>query len=195
MAWGWYPAGGGVMRATITPAERLEATALEKSGSTIVHGVAAVTNLPAHIPQRMARRAHNLLADAGLQPRIQALRENGRAPGAGMVLWLPGAGFTSLGKRGLSAERVAEAAVAETIEFVRSGAAVDQYLADQLLLPLALAHGRSRFSTHRLTRHVLTNRELLHKWLDAEIDITGALEEPASLVISGIGFARAQYQG
>jgi len=192
-AWGWYPAGGGVMRATITPIDRLEAGTFERSTSKAVDGIAAVTNLPAHIPQRMAGRARNLLAEAGLQPRVQALRETGRAPGAGIVLWMPGAGSTSLGKRGVAAERVAEAAVSEILEFVRSGATVDQYLADQLLLPLALADGVSRLSTHRLTQHVQTNMQLLGQWLGVDIETTGSLGKPSSLLIRGIGFNRISH--
>lgn len=191
-AWGWYPAGGGVMRATIAPIDRLEAKTFERPTNVVVDGVAAVTNLPAHIPQRMAGRARNLLAEAELQPRVQALRETGRAPGAGLVLWMPGAGSTSLGKRGLAAERVAETAVAEILEFVQSGATVDQYLADQLLLPLALAEGLSQFSTHRLTQHVVTNMQLLHRWLGVDIELTGALDELSTLRIRGIGFKRAK---
>jgi RNA 3'-terminal phosphate cyclase (ATP) len=152
-AWGWYPAGGGVIRAEINPVTRLRAVSFAEPIVAQVQGVAAVTNLPAHIPHRMARRAHNLLAEAGLKDVVQALRERGRAPGAGLFLWLPQAGFSSLGRKGLPADKVAETAVSQLLAFLEKGVMFDKHLADQLLLPLALGDGRTTFTTEQLTQH------------------------------------------
>jgi RNA 3'-terminal phosphate cyclase (ATP) len=148
-----------------------------------------VTNLPAHIPQRMAGRADNLLRQAGFKTQITPLRESGPAPGAGLVLWLPQAGFTSLGRQGLPADQVAETAVAELLAFVDNGADVDKRLADQLLLPLALANGRSHFTTNELTLHTLTNAALLRQWLDVDIKIDGEVGSQGSIQIEGISFS------
>ncbi len=84
---------------------------------------------------------------------------------------------------------MAEAAVAETLAFVDNTAMVDRHLADQLLLPLALAHGHARFTTDHLTLHTVTNAELLRQWLDTKIEITGDLDGPAEIDVTGIGFA------
>jgi RNA 3'-terminal phosphate cyclase (ATP) len=191
-AWGWYPAGGGAMTADFTPISQLSAVSLEKSRTTQVQGLAVVTNLPSHIPQRMAQRAHNLLANRGMQPAIRAMRERGRGPGAGIILWQPQGGFSSLGRKGIPAEQVAEAAVTDLLSFVDSDAATDPYLADQLLLPLALAAGRSTFTTQRLTQHTLTNVQLIQQWLDVSVELNGRLNEPAQIAISGLGFSRSQ---
>lgn len=191
-AWGWYPAGGGAFSAQITPLTvPLQAQTWTTPPPTErVEGVAAVTNLPSHIPHRMARRADNLLRQEGHRPHIEAIRERGRGPGAGMVLWAPGAGFTSLGRKGLPAEQVAETAVAEFRHFVDNKAAVDRYLADQLLLPLALARGGSQFTTDKLTTHTQTNAALLRRWLDVPIDIDGDIDQPAAVAVSGLSFWR-----
>jgi RNA 3'-terminal phosphate cyclase (ATP) len=188
-AWGWYPAGGGVVRATIAPITRLDAPPFDRIPPRHVEGIAAVTNLPADIPQRMAGRAANLLAAAGLASKIEPRRENGVGPGAGIFLWLPQGGFSALGRPGLPSEKVAEAAVAETLAFVDNIAMVDRHLADQLLLPLALVHGRARYTTDHLTLHTVTNAELLRQWLDTRIDITGDLGGPAEIDVTGVGFA------
>ncbi len=187
-AWGWYPAGGGVMTATIEPVSRLDAPVFERAPHGRVEGIAAVTNLPADIPQRMAGRAANLLSAAGVASRIEPRREKGAGPGAGIFLWQPGAGFGALGRRGLPADKVAEAAVAETLAFMDNNGMVDRHLADQLLLPLALAHGRARYTTDRLTLHTITNSELLRQWVDTRIDIIGELEGPAEIDVTGAGF-------
>ncbi|HEX6383495.1 MAG TPA: RNA 3'-terminal phosphate cyclase [Anaerolineae bacterium] len=187
-AWGWYPAGGGEMAAVIEPIAHLQAAAFARTPVARVEGVAAVTNLPAHIPHRMARRADNLLAQAGYDHRIEALRERGKGPGAGIVLWLPHAGFTSLGRPGLPAEKVAETAVAELLAFLDNGAIVDKHLADQLLLPLALAQGSATYTTDQLTQHVTTSANLLSQWLDVTITITGEANRPAQIEITGAHF-------
>jgi RNA 3'-terminal phosphate cyclase (ATP) len=188
-AWGWNPAGGGELQATIQPVSHLTALTLDPVATRDIRGVAAVTNLPAHIPQRMTQRAHNLLQEAGFKPRIEPVREKGVAAGAGIFLWLPQAGFAALGRRGLPAEKVAETAVADLLEFMDNpDAAVDHHLADQLLLPMALANGRSSFTTDRLTQHTRTNADLLQNWLDVEITLNGNLNEPATITVTGIDF-------
>jgi RNA 3'-terminal phosphate cyclase (ATP) len=188
-AWGWYPAGGGEMQIDISPIGKLQAVSWQAAPRDHVQGIAAVTNLPAHIPQRMANRAHNLLAEAGLKAHITPLRASGPTPGAGLVLWLPQAGFSSLGRQGVPAERVAETAVAEMLAFVDNGSDVDKRLADQLLLPLVLANGRSHFTTNELTLHTLTNAALLRQWLGVDIEIDGELGKRGSVQTEGISFS------
>jgi len=187
--WGWYPVGGGIVTAEIAPIRRLDAPEFSHLPAGRIEGVAAVTNLPANIPQRMAGRATNLLAAAGHASAIEPRRENGDGPGAGIFLWLPQGGFSSLGRPGLPSERVAEAAVAETLAFIDNGAMVDRHLADQLLLPLALAHGQTRYTTDHLTLHTTTNADLLRQWLPVTIAITGEMGGPAEIAVTGAGFA------
>lgn len=194
-AWGWMTAGGGLVRAEIQPIKGLQACRFEPRPVRRVDGVAAVTNLPSHIPHRMARRAHNLLVEAGLEPVIQPLRERGQGPGAGIVIWLAQAGFSSLGRKGLPADKVAEAAVAELLAFRDNGAAVDYHLADQLLLPMALARGKSAFTTSRLTKHTLTNVELLRQWLDVAVTIDGDLDQPGEVTVLGVDLNRPRPDG
>ncbi len=187
-AWGWMTAGGGEITVTIDPAKRIEGVHFKKTASPDIWGVAAVSNLPSHIPYRLARRAHNLLAGAGFAPSITPQRERGPGPGAGIFLWREQAGFSSLGRKGLPANEVAETAVAELLSFVDNGAAIDHHLADQLLVPMALARGNSSFTTNLLTRHTLTNIELLRQWLKVRIKINGTVGQPGSIKVTGIGF-------
>ncbi|MCA9940326.1 MAG: RNA 3'-phosphate cyclase [Anaerolineales bacterium] len=189
VTWGWMQAGGGEMVLTVEPAARLQGVAFAPERSTKVEGVAAVTNLPADIPQRMARRAHNLLQEMGLQPVITPVRATGKGPGAGIVLWLPGAGFSCLGRKGFPADKVAEEAVAQLRAFVDNGglinsSAVDEHLADQLLLPMALAHGRSSLTTNRITLHTLTNADLLRQWLPVSLHVAGELGQPGTITVT-----------
>jgi RNA 3'-terminal phosphate cyclase (ATP) len=189
-SWGWMNAGGGSISVTIEPSAGLQGAQLEPYGGKVIHGLAAVTNLPSHIPHRMARRAHNMLLEVGLEPDIRPLRERGAGPGAGITLWIRQAGFSSLGRKGLPADKVAETAVAKLLAFLDNGAAVDHHLADQLLVPMALARGESSFTTDRLTQHAVTVSELLGQWLDASISVNGALDRPASVTVQGVALGQ-----
>lgn len=190
-SWGWLPAGKGQISALVEPVEQLQAVTFERQEPDVVSGVAAVTNLPSHIAQRMANRAANLLRDMSLQPDITPVRERGPGPGAGLFLWAPQAGFGQLGRKGYPADKVADEAVAELRAFIdNETAAVDHHLADQLLIPMALARGRSTFTTHLLSSHTLTNASLLRQWLDADISVSGRAGDAGSVSIRGVGLTR-----
>lgn len=188
--WGWMPKGGGEVTAVIEPLTQLEAASWTQPPGKEVAGLAAAANLPAHIPQRMVDRAARLLAGAGLRPHLEPLRVGGPGTGAAIFLWQPGAGFGCLGRKGWPSEQVAETAVADLLAFHEAGAAVDEHLADQLLMPLALAHGRAAFTTHRLTQHTITNASLLRQWLDVPITLDGEEGGPAQIMVTGAGFSR-----
>ena len=192
--WGWMPAGGGQLDAKIEPHHRLEAATFLPEKIETISGLAVATNLPGHIPHRMSRRAYNLLEKIGLQSAVQALRTKGASTGAGLFLWLPSgqAAVSSLGRQGVPAQTVAEIAVDTLQEFMASGAAVDEHLADQLLIPMALAHGTSQLTASRLTQHTLTNIQVLQNWLGVETQVTGQLGKPGSIKVTGIGFSPPQ---
>ena len=197
--WGWMQQGAGEIVCHIEPVAGLDAAGWQARDSHPVEeigGVAAVTNLPAHIPQRMANRAANALAERDLRANIQVIRERGAGAGAGICLWLPPGGdrmggFSALGRQGLPADQVADEAVARLLAFMDNQAIVDPFLADQLLLPMALSAGHSRFTTSRLTGHLLTQASLLQGWLDAEIEIKGEKDLPGEVMVRGMGFQRS----
>ena len=72
--------------------------------------------------------------------------------------------FSAIGEKMVRAEQVAKKVVGEVREFIGSGAAVGEHLADQLLLPMALAGGGS-FTTSSVSQHTLTNAEVIARFL------------------------------
>lgn len=176
-AWGWYPKGNGEIQLNVTgtssPLKGLEL--LERGQVNQVHGLAVVTELPSHIPQRMVNRAESLLRQAKLKPRMEILRGRGIAPGTGIFLGLEcdrtRAGFGALGKLGLAAEQVAELATQELLKFYHTQAPVDPFLADQLLLPLALASEPSQYRVAEITQHLTTNAWVIEQFGIAQIEI------------------------
>lgn len=178
--WGFYPAGGGEVMAQIEGgAPGVRPLALTERGPLRrVWGTAVVSNLPAHIPQRMANRARNLLAEGGLKADLQALRIRTNGPGAGIFVLTEyeagvRAGFSAYGRKGLPAEQVAEAVCGDLLEYHRSGAPVDIHLADQLIVPLAVADGVSNFTTGQVTEHLRTNMWVVEQFAQARFEVRG----------------------
>ena len=62
--------------------------------------------------------------------------------------------------------------------YLQTGMALDKHLADQLIVPMALARGFSRLTTCQVTRHLLTNVAVVEKLLDVHFHVTGAIGEP-----------------
>ena len=56
-------------------------------------------------------------------------------------------------------------------------------MADQLVLPLALAPGSSELTTVRVTEHLRTNVEVIRTFVDRSIEIVGDLGQPGRIVI------------
>jgi RNA 3'-terminal phosphate cyclase (ATP) len=125
----------------------------------------------------MATRANSLLKRAGVNARVEPLRVRAACAGAGIFLTAEyegvRAGFSALGAKGKPSEAVAEEAVAAVLAHRDSGAALDRHLADQLVLPLALAGGASSFSAERVSRHLTTNVWVVEQFGLARASIKG----------------------
>ncbi|MBW4557269.1 MAG: RNA 3'-phosphate cyclase [Trichormus sp. ATA11-4-KO1] len=168
-AWGWYPQGRGEIQLRVSGGSQLGGiNLLERGDLQQVKGLAVVTELPAHIPQRMANRAENLLREAGLKATVKAVREKGVAPGAGIFLTAEYenslTGFGGLGRLRLSSEKVAEIACEQLLKFHQTGAPVDEHLADQLLLPAVLASQQSQYRVAEVSSHLTTNAAIIEQF-------------------------------
>jgi RNA 3'-terminal phosphate cyclase (ATP) len=208
-AWGFYPVGGGEATVRIgavrgsggpSAARTFEALRLTERGTLIeVSGRAVVSNLPKEIADRMARRAADVLGEKNFDADIRPLRVGGRSTGAGLFFTARYehalAGFSALGKKGLPAERVALEACRELFAFNKTGAAVDRRLADQLVLPMALARGRSEMTVESVTPHLLTNVHVIRRFVEAAIEVEGAEGEPGRVVVEGIGWKGGKEAG
>ena len=185
---GFYPQGGGRICATIRPVTELKPLCLTKRGRLEnIWGFSAVANLDLSIAQRQKKQALKRLEAMGVTPAIEVVRMPAHSRGT-MLLLL--AEFErsrcctyALGARGKPAEQVADEAIADLEAFLATGAAVDPYLADQLILPLALASGSSELYTSRVTQHLLTNAEVLRRFLPVQVEISGEVGAPGVVLI------------
>jgi RNA 3'-terminal phosphate cyclase (ATP) len=185
---GFYPRGGGEVQATIPGGSKPRALKLSERGALRqIRGLSAVANLPREIAERQRRSALRRLGE--LLPHVAPTMviEELPAVGRGTVLLLLAeldsgrACSFGLGAPGKRAERVADEAVDALAGYLRSDGAVDPWLADQLLLPLALADGPSVLRTSEVTPHLLTNAAVIRLFLPAEIRVEGAVGASADV--------------
>ena len=185
---GFYPKGGGRIRMQVTPSPRLRPLDLIGRGALRrIRGLSVVANLDRAVAERQRQRALSRLAPLQVPVGIRVETVAAYGKGSYLVLFaqFDRARFCvcALGARGKAAEKVADEAVDAVQAFVDSGAAVDARLADQLLLPLALTAGESRFTTEAVTPHLLTNSFVIRQFLDVDIRIAGETGRPGRVTV------------
>jgi RNA 3'-terminal phosphate cyclase (ATP) len=188
--WGWYPKGGGTIRAVIRNSQSLIPVHLVNRGALQNLSIlSAASNLPISIAKRQMDQSIKRLKHLHLTPTTTV--KNAPSSGQGTVLFLHaqckggGGGFTSLGKRGKRAEEVANSACDACIRFLDSSGVIDSYLADQLVLYMSLAKGHSTIIAERITKHLLTNIWVIEKFLPISFDID---KESGKIEVEGVGF-------
>jgi len=170
---GFEPAGGGRYRLEVADGQPLEPLVLDDRGPLdAMRATLWLSRLPGHIVEREADELRRRLDGTELDVEVREVEAAG--PGNAVVLVLHfrhGTDVvTGFGVRGVPAERVVAGVVREVKRRLRSDAAVGPHLADQLLVPLAMAGGGS-FTTLDPTTHTTTNARVIERFLDVRIGI------------------------
>jgi RNA 3'-terminal phosphate cyclase (ATP) len=162
---GFYPAGGGELSLRCVPSRMGALELAPPSQQRELTLTAIVANLSEGIARRELQSAAELLPDE--TPELHSAVVD--SPGPGNAIWLTsrdrGTGtcnvFSAIGQRGVSAEEVGASCARAYLTWRAAGASVEAHLADQLMLPLALA-GAGRYTASELTLHSRTNIEVIH---------------------------------
>jgi RNA 3'-terminal phosphate cyclase (ATP) len=177
---GFFPAGGG--KITFNPQPRPKNTHKTINfcePADLPHHPLGVTGKPqisariytAKLPENIASKQRNLLLQSKLDfkniEHIEVTDSDG--PGNCVMIRLCSSNrvtvFTAFGQRGKQSHKVINEVVALAKDFLKSGAAVDSFLADQLLIYMAISKAGC-FTTNELTAHLTTNMEIIKKFLD-----------------------------
>lgn len=164
---GFYPAGGGRFVVELeggSPLAPLDLSARGELQSACFE--ATLSDVPKHVAERELAVLETRLRHLNPTSRVNHVRSAG--PGNVVTAYLRYDGFTTtlvaFGERRLSAEKVANELANATLAYVNSEAAIDEHLADQLLLPMALAGG-GRFTTTEPSLHFTTNASVIAQFL------------------------------
>ncbi|MDH4743922.1 RNA 3'-terminal phosphate cyclase [Sphingomonas sp. CBMAI 2297] len=164
---GFYPRGGGRIEVDLIPRALAPIHCLDRGALLSVTGTALFAALPHGIAERELATARKLLPD--WPERSFAVRELPDAQGPGNALLLEAVFehateiVTGFGRLGVSAEALAKTAAHRMAGFLESRAFAGPYLADQLLLPFAIAEGGS-FTTVKPSQHARTAADVIARF-------------------------------
>ena len=185
---GFYPKGGGEIICSIEPVKTIFPLEIRERGNLVkVFGISAVGGLSKGVAERGKERVLQILSGNNI-PSIVEIRELS-SYGRGAIVFLKAVfentnvSYSALGEIGKRMEVVAEEACQKLLSFLKSDATVDENMSDQLILPLALARGKSSFRIPKVAPHVKTNAEVVKRFLD---DVKIKLEGN-EISVEGIG--------
>jgi RNA 3'-terminal phosphate cyclase (ATP) len=169
---GFYPAGGGRIEVEIEPSPSLtRVDLLERGELRSVEARAVVAALPGEIAVRELEAVEKILGWPEERRRIEQLPER-TGPGNILMLEVVFEHVTEImsgfGKLGVPAQTVGEQAAKRMAGYLASDAIAGPYLADQLLLPMALARGGS-FTTVKPSSHARTGAEVIARFLPISV--------------------------
>ena len=170
---GFYPAGGGAVDVVVEPCTAMTRLVLDERGP--LEAIEAKVLLSA-LEAGIGRRELAVLAERFDLPEDRQHFRSVRpaiGPGNALMLRVLHANhvetFTGFGERGVSAEIVAGRLANDARAYLDAPACIGEHLADQLLLPMALAGGGA-FTTHVVSDHLRTNATLIQKFVEVDID-------------------------
>ncbi len=170
---GFYPAGGGRFKATINPATLNRIELIERGLIIQKLATACVANLPIKIAHRELNVIRKKLEWDKKQLKAIDV-EHSQGPGNILTVEIKSKNitevFTGFGARGVSAEKVAGQTVRLVREYLTHDVPVARYLADQLLIPMAMAGG-GKFHTLSPTKHTTTNIDIIKMFQDVDIEL------------------------
>lgn len=190
---GYYPEGGGMIKSCISPHDKLVPINLEQRGTVKeIWGLSAVSNLPRIIAERQRNQVLKRLGSNFPLNNIRIRELPSKHKGTLLLLIVEyeysRACFFGLGSLGKPAECVADEAIDAVLAHWNSDGAVDPYLADQLLLPLAITKETTRISTSKVTNHLITNAKIISYFLPIDIKIDGEMGFPGKITIEAEPF-------
>ncbi|KGF82215.1 RNA 3'-terminal-phosphate cyclase [Massilia sp. JS1662] len=165
---GFYPAGGGVVLARVEPcAELRPRTWMTRGERRAAYAEAFVAGVPGRVAQRELECVGRAMNSGEDQLLVRDLPAD-QGPGNALLLTLDYEHatevFTAFGEKSVASEQVARQVVQRARQYLMSRAAFAEYLADQMMLPLALAGGGS-FTLDEVSMHARTNAQVIEMFL------------------------------
>lgn len=169
---GFYPAGGGEMVAHISPCEKLQPIELIAPGERIAaYAESFIAGIPLNVAKRELECVGTTMGWDDSQLLVRGLPSD-QGPGNALLVTLEHQHITEVfcgfGEKTVRAETVAKNVIEEIRQYAASGAAVGEHLADQIMLPFALA-GNGCFTTNCVSKHATTNADVIARFLTVDI--------------------------
>lgn len=177
---GFHPAGGGEFSAVVTPsaADLAPFDVLERGLLRASYAECLAPGLPSRVAQRELESIARTLGWLPEQLLTPVVRQN-EGPGNALMATLVHQHVCELvtvfGEKGVSSEAVAHALVKEVRAYQDANGALGPSLADQWMLPLALAvadaNRPASFTCTQMTQHATTNIGVIEAFLPVRFEV------------------------
>lgn len=175
---GFYPQGGGVVRAVVEPSELKGWICRDAEGEPDLYGKIVCSGLPEHVSTRMEHAARKVFLGSSMHFENEFVKA--KSPGVSITLWAKYRncvlGSSNVGEKGVPAERIGEECADELRRSLAGRCTVDAKMADQILPFLVFASGSSEFTTKYLSQHTLTVAWVLQQFVSRKIEFSGEKE-------------------
>ncbi len=177
--YGFYPKGGGDCIFSFKKHNTLQPVDFTEKGKLEKIEVFSVASRNLESRQVAERQYKSFLKETNppvtVEPHLTYV--NSLNPGTGLTVISKYSSGTNtgcfiVGEKKISAEFVGKLCSEKWKENEKSSGAVDEYAADQLIIPLSLIDGNSKFTTNKITNHTKTNIELAEKFTNSTINIS-----------------------
>ncbi len=174
---GYFPVGGAKVIVKIFPS-KLKPINLTERGEfkkILILSRASEFLREKRVAERQAIEAKKIFEKLNLPIETKIEYSKTDCPGSSI---LTAAIFTNtilasdnLGKLGKSAEQVGQESALNLLREEKSGASLDRFMSDQILIYLALAEGESKITVSEQTLHFKTNCWLIPQFLNGKFEI------------------------
>lgn len=190
---GYVPSGGGTIEISLKPltGEITPLRLIEQGRIIKIEGISLSSHLnERNVSERMVSQCNEVLNKRGLNADIKIINDRtAKQKGAALSIWAVTdsgciIGSDMAGKIGRTSEEIGKNVAKNLLEDLDSGATVDRFLADQIIIYAALANGESEYVIPRITEHIESNLWLIKDILEAEVSI-----KENHLKIKGLGWS------
>jgi len=189
---GYYPKGAGCVEVRSKPIKKLNPfVCIERGQIRSIHVSSVCGRLPPDVAERQGRSALRMIQYHYPNVKVSMDYKSVRtfSPGSSVNCYAVCEnsiiGSSCLGEMGLRAEIVGERAADDLVKALESNAALDKYMADQILVFLALTKGKSQIKVEEVTEHCKTNISVIEEILPVEFKVKENIVE-----VEGIGFEK-----
>ena len=176
--YGFYPKGGAKCEFSFHKHTSLEPLLLNDKGDLIRVEIYSIASSILRQRKVAERQLNSFLSainvDIDIIPKIKYV--NSLSPGTGLTVisQYSNGGITGCfvtGERKLTSEQVGKLCAHKWKKNYEGNSTVDEYAADQLIVPMALTEGNSSILAGKITNHTKTNIALIHKLTKSKIEI------------------------
>jgi RNA 3'-terminal phosphate cyclase (ATP) len=172
--YGFYPAGGGKFIISVKPGQNIAPLNIYDRGDVKRKSTRVVYS---KINNKIAVGEMNMIRGTLNLNQNDCTAEEVPSPGPGNAAFVEVECenityiASAFGEKRVTRKQVVATVCTKTREYLESDAAVCEHLADQLLIPMAIA-GEASFTTVQPTLHTETNIEVIKKFLNVSIEVS-----------------------